>query len=172
MKKLFVALLIILSLSQFGLSETSRTYFNKDEYGFLYWMAEGAWKHNWLIKPDINFKSIQIVLTDEDNNKEILIDTEIMNHSPVWFGFRFGQPQLTGSKTNPSLTIPFSYSRIGYKPIGASRWATIKGIRTLKVVCNEHPMIDKSGKTILATIASEDSKSKHQFTVLLIYETE
>jgi len=160
------------SHSQFGMSETSKTYFYFDEYGFVYWIAEGEWKHNWLLKPNINFKFIQVVLNDEDNNEEVMIDTEIMNHSPIWFGFRFGQPQLTGSKINPHLSIPFSYSRIGYKPIGVFRSADIKGLRTLKVVCNEHPIIDKSGKTILATITTEDSKSKYQYKVLLIYETE
>jgi len=153
-----------------SLGPAQKTSFAKDEYGSLYWESEKGWKYNWLFKTKTNFKSIEIVIIDRNGNQDILVDNETMNHSPFWFEFRLNEPKLIGSKTSPTLSIPFGYSRSGYKPKGESSWAHIKGNKVIETTYNRNPSFDESGRMVIIEVKTSDDTQEFKYTILLKYQ--
>lgn len=149
-----------------------KTYFTKDEYGALYWESEKEWHHNWKFKIKTNFKSIEIVIIDQNGNQDILVDNETMNHSPFSFGFRLNEPELMGSIPNKTLSIPFGYSRMGNKPMGASRWAHIKGNKLIEASYKRNPNFDESGKMFIAKYKTFDGSRKFEYTISIKFKKE
>lgn len=147
-----------------------KTYFEKDEYGALYWQAETDWPYNWRFKTKTDFKFIEIVIIDQNENQDVLVDNETMNHSPFLFAFRLDEPKLMGSKTHPTLSIPYGYSRIGNKPMGVSNWATVEGNKVIAVSYNHNPHFDKSGEMSVATYKTSTGKQEFTSTIKITYE--
>ena len=169
-QKLYKQLLNTLKEIDKSLGPAQKTSFTEDEYGVLHWESKKDWKYNWQFKAKINFKSIEIILIDQEGKQNMLIDNETMNHVPFWFSFRLNEPELTGSMTNPTLAISFGYSRIGYKPMGASNWSYLQGKRFVDASYNNDPSFDESGRMLIAKVKTADDIREFEYTILLKFE--
>ncbi len=163
--------------TQNSIAVNKKTYFDENEYGVLYWKSEGDWSHNWRFKTKANFKLLEIGIFDQNGKYEVLVDNETMNgYAPLEFGFRLNNPKLMGSKANPTLSIPFGYSRIaviGKGAMGLSNWAQIEGDKLINVEYDNNPTfddLDKSGEIILATYKTSDHEKEKLYTIKIKYE--
>jgi len=168
-----ISALIFLSTAghcQVQASLAPKTFFLKNEYGALYWEGKDNWKYNWRFKTSAKFKSIEIIVMDQEGKQKILVDDQTINHNfPLEFGFRLNDPS---SSNNYNLTISFGFSGPGL--MGIANWAALDGVNLKQAIYNQKIFSEdqfiKSGEFTLATYKTSDGSKEFTSTVKIKFE--
>jgi len=159
------------------------SYHHSAEFGTVsYIQQEGDWKHEWRFSLKDQYKSAEIVLSDENGKdvKTLVSFKDIECSGMLSFAFRIGEHKFLDNLAKTEHSIPYGYSRIANitsacKPSGVATWIVVEGGKILDGHAilekqSPFPFIFQDGQWLLFEYTIEKNGIRKKYFVKFIFE--